>query len=321
MPNRTYSSVSSYRYGFNGKENDNEVKGDGNQQDYGMRVYDPRIGKFLSVDPLTHDYPELTPFQFASNRPIGAIDLDGLESKDLYRELEPVRVQRKVESSFGIVHKETKGAKAVGVFVQVSLGTMVLAPVLAELPVLVTTTATRLFWWTAANPSTASGVAFSIVVAASGYEGPDIPGPADDFGKLGRKAYDKLVSVGVKSDDALAQAARNSYNAIISTIDVEIKDLKTLEEKARKAYDIRNKAKDFARELSGPNNKKSAEEMSKAKHGSSGGPSFDDLYKKHYEEAVKGGATEQQAKDKAYQGIIDASKRPNEEVNKKYGAK
>ena len=66
-------------YGFNGKENDNEVKGTGNQQDYGMRIYDPRIGKFLSVDPLTKGYPMLTPYQYASNRPIDGIDMDGLE--------------------------------------------------------------------------------------------------------------------------------------------------------------------------------------------------------------------------------------------------
>lgn len=71
-----------YRYGFNGKENDIEIKGDGNQQDYGFRVYDPRLGKFLSVDPLTRKYPELTPYQFASNTPIQAIDLDGLEAGD-----------------------------------------------------------------------------------------------------------------------------------------------------------------------------------------------------------------------------------------------
>ena len=44
-----------------------------------MRVYDPRIGKFLSVDPLSPKYPELTPYQFASNRPIEGVDLDGLE--------------------------------------------------------------------------------------------------------------------------------------------------------------------------------------------------------------------------------------------------
>lgn len=61
------------------KENDNEVKGEGKEQDYGVRIYNPRIGKFLSVDPLTPKYPELTPYQFASNRPIDGIDLDGLE--------------------------------------------------------------------------------------------------------------------------------------------------------------------------------------------------------------------------------------------------
>lgn len=73
-------SVEAYRYGFNGKENDNEEKGEGNQIDYGMRVYDPRIGRFLSVDPLTKSFPMLTPYQYASNSPIANIDLDGLES-------------------------------------------------------------------------------------------------------------------------------------------------------------------------------------------------------------------------------------------------
>src|SRR5215204_2966178 len=73
------SGNSIYRYGFNGKENDNEVKGEGNQQDYGMRIYDPRLGKFMSVDPLTGAYPELTPYQFASNTPIWALDVDGAE--------------------------------------------------------------------------------------------------------------------------------------------------------------------------------------------------------------------------------------------------
>jgi RHS repeat-associated protein len=80
-PGRKFAQGNSkYRYGFNGKEKDNEVKGEGNQQDYGMRIYDPRIGKFLSVDPIVKEYPELTPYQFASNTPIQAIDLDGLEA-------------------------------------------------------------------------------------------------------------------------------------------------------------------------------------------------------------------------------------------------
>jgi RHS repeat-associated protein len=64
-----------YRYGFNGKEDDDEWS----KQDYGFRIYDGRIGRFLSEDPLTSFYPELTPYQFAGNMPIWAIDLDGLE--------------------------------------------------------------------------------------------------------------------------------------------------------------------------------------------------------------------------------------------------
>ena len=80
MPGRKYSIANTdYRYGFNGKENDNEIKGEGNQQDYGMRIYDPRLVRFLSVDPIAVEYPDLTPYQFASNTPIWAIDLDGLE--------------------------------------------------------------------------------------------------------------------------------------------------------------------------------------------------------------------------------------------------
>ncbi len=43
-------------------------------------MYNPAIGKFLSFDPLAPEYPELTPYQFASNTPIYAIDLDGLEA-------------------------------------------------------------------------------------------------------------------------------------------------------------------------------------------------------------------------------------------------
>ena len=48
--------------------------------DYGFRIYNPGIARFLSVDPLALDYPELTPYQFASNSPILAVDLDGLEA-------------------------------------------------------------------------------------------------------------------------------------------------------------------------------------------------------------------------------------------------
>ncbi|WP_240619277.1 RHS repeat domain-containing protein, partial [Chitinophaga costaii] len=92
-------SAGGYRYGFNGKENDNEVKGEGNQQDYGMRVYDPRVGRFLSVDPLTSKFSELTPYQYASNSVIASVDLDGKESEWFIAEL----YEKKI---FGTSHLE-----------------------------------------------------------------------------------------------------------------------------------------------------------------------------------------------------------------------
>ncbi|HKK59741.1 MAG TPA: RHS repeat-associated core domain-containing protein [Salinivirga sp.] len=49
--------------------------------DYGARYYASWIGRFVSVDPLQHDYPIYTPYQYAGNQPIIAIDMDGLEPK------------------------------------------------------------------------------------------------------------------------------------------------------------------------------------------------------------------------------------------------
>ncbi len=81
MPGRSFTS-STYRYGFNGMEKDDEIKGNGNSYDFEFRQYDPRLGRFLSVDPLTKKYPHYTPYQFAANQPIHAGDIEGLENPD-----------------------------------------------------------------------------------------------------------------------------------------------------------------------------------------------------------------------------------------------
>jgi RHS repeat-associated protein len=81
MPGRTFKAGTStnYRYGFNGKENDNEVKGVGNEIDYGMRYYDPRVGRFMSVDPDFESFPWNSGYAYAENDVIRSTDLDGLE--------------------------------------------------------------------------------------------------------------------------------------------------------------------------------------------------------------------------------------------------
>jgi hypothetical protein len=42
-------------------------------------MYDPRVGRFMRLDPLSRQYPELTPYQFDGNSPVTFIDQDGLE--------------------------------------------------------------------------------------------------------------------------------------------------------------------------------------------------------------------------------------------------
>jgi RHS repeat-associated protein len=81
VPNR-HGSSDSYRYGFQGQEMDNEIKGEGNSVNYEFRMHDPRIGRFLSLDPLSPQYPHNSPYAFAENRVIDGIELEGLEFLD-----------------------------------------------------------------------------------------------------------------------------------------------------------------------------------------------------------------------------------------------
>jgi RHS repeat-associated protein len=78
MPGRK-ENAGGYRYGLSGREKDNEIKGEGNSYDFKFRIYDPRIGKFLSVDPLFASYPWNSPYAYAENRVIDGVDLEGLE--------------------------------------------------------------------------------------------------------------------------------------------------------------------------------------------------------------------------------------------------
>jgi RHS repeat-associated protein len=87
------------RYGFNGKENDGEVKGEGNSLDFGARVYDPRISGFLSVDPLTGSYPDISPYLYAEDNPIYLLDVEGMAAGDFNTVDPPTKTQPGIGTS------------------------------------------------------------------------------------------------------------------------------------------------------------------------------------------------------------------------------
>jgi hypothetical protein len=53
-----------------------------------ITVTDDKLLRFLSVDPISKKYPELSPYQFAANTPMAAVDLDGEEPKIVVSNIE-----------------------------------------------------------------------------------------------------------------------------------------------------------------------------------------------------------------------------------------
>ncbi len=67
------------KYMFTEKERDKETGYDY----FGARYYDPQIGRWLSVDPLAHNYPSLSPYNYVANNPLIFIDPDGMGIYDM----------------------------------------------------------------------------------------------------------------------------------------------------------------------------------------------------------------------------------------------
>ncbi|SHN09457.1 YD repeat-containing protein [Flavobacterium pectinovorum] len=82
VPNRHQDSKE-YRYGFQGQEKDDELKGEGNSMNYTFRMHDPRIGRFFALDPLANKFSWNSPFAFSENRIMDGVELEGLEFVNL----------------------------------------------------------------------------------------------------------------------------------------------------------------------------------------------------------------------------------------------
>jgi RHS repeat-associated protein len=71
-----------WQYKYNGKEWQDELGL--NWDSFKYRNYDPAIGRFMSIDPLTEKYPDWAPYVFSGNRVIDAREIEGLEPDVLF---------------------------------------------------------------------------------------------------------------------------------------------------------------------------------------------------------------------------------------------
>ncbi len=84
MDGRAFSGEK-YRFGFNGKEKDDELKGEGNSLDFGARIYDSRLGRFLSIDIMAKKNSGISTYSAFVNNPILYIDPSGNDTLIVHR--------------------------------------------------------------------------------------------------------------------------------------------------------------------------------------------------------------------------------------------
>lgn len=84
---RTHSinSITHDRYGYQGSEMDDEVKGAGNSYTTEFRQLDPRLGRWLTIDPKTAGTPWESPYVSMGNNPIWFTDKKGASIDSLSR--------------------------------------------------------------------------------------------------------------------------------------------------------------------------------------------------------------------------------------------
>ncbi len=84
-----YATGDDYRYGFNGMEKDDEVKGNDNSYTTPFRQYDSRVARWAGIDPVVHH--NMSPYNAFDNSPIVIMDPSGADGGDINQKTGAVR--------------------------------------------------------------------------------------------------------------------------------------------------------------------------------------------------------------------------------------
>jgi RHS repeat-associated protein len=81
MPGRNVST-GEYAHGYQGKEKDDELQGEGNTYYFEERIYDPRLGRWWSVDPMAQNNASKSPYMSMSGDPVNRVDKKGSQDSE-----------------------------------------------------------------------------------------------------------------------------------------------------------------------------------------------------------------------------------------------
>jgi len=97
------------KYLYNGKEMQDDFGL--NWYDYGARMYDPALGRFMTVDPLAEDFYSWSPYSYGFSNPVRFVDPDGMGPYDEI--LNQVAEQENINIGYSVVHNNKTGESTI----------------------------------------------------------------------------------------------------------------------------------------------------------------------------------------------------------------
>jgi RHS repeat-associated protein len=103
---RSFSAGSGFRFGFNGKEKENDFIA--NEYTFEFRIYNSGLGRFLSTDPIGQKYPWQTTYAYYCNSPISILDFLGLGDQPNWYSDNSNKNKREIKKFRGILNKQDR---------------------------------------------------------------------------------------------------------------------------------------------------------------------------------------------------------------------